>query len=114
MRYQLTALSLIALATAVNGVPVLSAPNGLPNVGDIYGPAHPDHWDTLLAKLKTTCITLKGIDYCHDHLIDLFFEAFQTKKDMYSYLQSKVTSDSVVLKTDAAALEGKYLEVLTS
>ena len=39
---------------------------------------------------------------------------FQTKEEMYEYLQSKVTSDSGVLKIDPPTLDGTYLEVLSA
>ena len=34
--------------------------------------------------------------------------------EMYDYMQSKVTDDTAVLKLDPLALEGKFVEVLSS
>ena len=111
MKYKLIAISVIALATAVYGGPVLKASRGIPSVGDTWGPA--------IVHAATVNITENGSFYVvsfNDHIKDFInpSEIFQSKRDTYSYLQSKVTSDSVIVKLDPAALEGKYLEVITS
>ena len=42
------------------------------------------------------------------------WEEFQSKAEMNSYLQSKLTDDSVVINVDPVTLDGKYVEVLSS
>ena len=93
MRHQLIAISVIALDTTIDGGLLLSATSGLPSVGNTWGP--------VLIHTATIHKTPKRLWYYKNDLIkDLvnLSEIFQSKEDMYSHLQSKMTSDSVLLK----------------
>ena len=93
----LVPLSLLVLATAaVYGIPAKST---IPSVGSVWGP--------ILSNVEIR--DSKG-NIVQDDEVLLFFDPME----MYQYAQSVVTNDSVVLSTDLAALEGKYVEVLSS
>ena len=54
------------------------------------------------------------MNFILDILDNLDTKSFQNMEEMYEYLQSKVTSDSGVLKYDPPTLDGTYLEVLSA
>ena len=115
-------LSLTIFITAASGIPDNSAhvstndPSGLPVMGDIWGAAI-----THVGEMKYTQIRYQHRYYYpsqgkEDVLVDYVLASviFWNKRDMYRHIKSVVTDDSVVIQLDPAALEGKYLEVLSS
>ena len=117
------------LTTAVSGIPLepvhlsTNDPSGLPAVGDIWGPVithagvMKDTMYGLLHEYGYPCPSTgpKGTRQ-EDVLVDYILptEIFQNVQDMYKYIKSEVSNDFVVLQLDPAALEGKFLEVMSS
>ena len=85
---------------------------GLPTVGQIWGPVI-----THAGKMQLTKDGLRHkyrypIAGKKDVLADyiLASEIFQNKTEMYRHIKSALQDDHVIIQTDPASLEGKYLE----
>ena len=119
-------ISLVVLVTVVTGrVQSYEAPvhasGGLPVAGEVWGP--------VITHAGTMRDTVDGLLHQYgydireevngkkkDVLIDCILgsDIFQTKEQMYEHIQTITEDDHVVLQSDPEALEGKYLEVLTT
>ena len=106
----LVPLSLLVLAAAaVYGTRV---PHGeIPDVGSEWGPVR-THVGLIRSKDNLRFYYLEEGDVIQHGISQS--EIFENPMEMYEYMQSKVTDDTAVLKLDSPALEGKYLEVLSS
>ena len=111
MGYLLVLLPLVALATGIDGLGVWPTAAGVPSVGEKWGPVI-THVGTMTWSGKHHRYRYGENDLLQDEI--LANEIFQTKEEMYEYLQSKVTSDYGVLKIDPPTLDGIYLEVLSA
>ena len=109
MGHPLAPLSLLVLVVAgVYGTPH----GGLPSVGSVWGPVR-----THIGIIRSTA------NHSHYYILEegdvirhpiKEYEMFENRMEMYDYMQSKLGDDAAVLKFDSQALEGKYLEVLSS
>ena len=106
MGHLLALSSLLVLVVAgVYGTPH----GGLPSVGSVWGPVRThvgivrSTGHNSFAYLLEGAVTHFAID-----------DAFTSRVEMYEHIQSKVADDTVVIKVVSPALEGKYLEVLSS
>ena len=117
-------LLLTILVTAASGIPFKSAyvstndptGGGLPIVGDIWGPVI-THAGVMIEtdggrKHRYLYSSQGKEDIIADSILPT--EIFQKKGDMYRHIKSMLTDDFVVVQIDPAALEGKFLEVLSS
>ena len=95
-----------------------------PVVGEVWGPVivHAGVMKTVHVQNSNTIQSLRPTYYYpsrtgqQDVIADYIqpSEIFSNKKNMEKYIQSAVTNDDVVVQLDAAALDGKYLEVVSS
>ena len=88
----------------------------LPVVGEVWGPAI-IHVGELkyVQNSKTLQKSRTGQqDKTADYIKIKPSEIFLNKKNMEKYIQSVVTNDDVVVQLDPVALDGKYLEVVSS
>ncbi|CAB4011772.1 Hypothetical predicted protein [Paramuricea clavata] len=89
---------------------------GLPVAGEVWGPVI-----THAGKMRNT---KRGLAHKYaystprkeDVLVDYILpsEIFQNEDEMYAHVQSVVKDEDVVIQSNPAVLEGKYLEILTT
>ena len=94
----------------------------LPVVGEVWGPVVIHIGE--LKFLQNSKTLQKHRDYNPTHkdqqgttdnyIILKKNEVFLTKKNMYEYIQSVLTNDEVVVQFDPVALDGKYVEIVSS
>ena len=108
-------LALLCLAAAVYAAPKLhqnlqSYPKLLPTVGEIFGPVV-----TAISVSDTGRLRKDGTVFLwHADADNHLEEFFKTVKEMETYIKNSLTNETVVIKIDPYALNGKYLEVLWS
>lgn len=115
----LTAASVIAEETSFSSVQASTdETRGLPVVGDVWGPVI-----THAGRMKFDTQHRYRHRYYYpsstgkqDILVDYILpsDIFWNKKDMYGHIKAAVTGEDVVVELDPAALEGKYLEIVSS
>ena len=94
-----------------------NACGGLPVAGEVWGPVI-----THAGTMEASCGGVMRHKYYYntanrnDTLVDyiLTSEIFQTKDKMYEHIKSVMQDSDVIIQSDPGALEGKYLEVLTT
>ena len=106
MRYLFALLCLVA---AVYAAPQQhpSFPKGLPIVGERFGPIM-----TATAAQYPWALKIDADTQIKDLVSD--DQLFDKVQEMEAYMQSRVSNEMAVIKTDPYRLNGKYLEVLKS
>ena len=114
-------LALLCLVVAAYAAPKLhqnlqSYPKVLPTVGEIFGPVVTATSVSDTGRLRKDGNVFRWCVDADDHLEDLVLadQVFETVKEMETYMKNSLTNETVVIKIDPYALNGKYLEVLWS
>lgn len=111
-------LPLLLLISAALGIPLRVSTNqgGLPVIGDRWGPVITHAREMKEAQNGLLHEYYYPTENKEDVLADyiLATEIFRNVSNMHKHVKSFVTDDLVVVEHDPAALEGNYLEVLSS
>ena len=95
----------------------MQACKGLPVAGEIWGPVI-THAGTMEASYGNRLVHKYRYSVAEqkDVLVDYILpsEIFQTKNEMYEHIKMVTKDTDIILQSDPAALEGKYLEILTT